>query len=211
MKRKTKNTLTGICATILALGALAGGLALLTNGFKEFDMFGIKEVDNSRVAITTKGTRGSKSVATYVFFDHPDLEFDSNIGTWPGIVAKDVVGTDGYDYVTDNEDGTYTIELTSILPLGYEDFGLFIKEGGTCGVVISYGDEESRIQSKDFFIEESGNHHLTLPTHNKGDITDTIVKFYKETLEDDETKEDEKKESTSNEVEEKSDVISDEN
>ena len=175
-KRNKKSNIVGvILGLVVVLAAIGGVSVILKNNVK--DTIINKNVDNSRVAITAKGSVGKKSVSAYVFFQHPELDESEYPVAWPGITAKDEI--DKYDYVHDNKDGTYTIELTSLLPLGYYDYSDFLSDGGSCGVVLSFGSDENLIQSKDFFLEESGNHHLTLPTHNYGEITDSVVKFVK--------------------------------
>lgn len=184
MKTKGKVILT---AVIFATLGLAGGLALLTNGFKEFDRFGITEVvDNSRVAITIDGTKDEQLVHAYFYFDHEEFENTFEPFKWPGISPKEDVKK---SYITYNEKDSYTIEFENLLPPKYQDFNKFLETGGTCGVVISYGDEESRIQSADYMVIESGNHHLSLPNQNGDKLTSKIIKFTKLGIKDTEEKE----------------------
>lgn len=177
MKRKTKNTIITIGAVVIAFGLLGAGSALLTDGFKDFKMFGIDKVtDNSRIAVTSKGSKGTSWVSTYVYFTHPDLEEEKQVKTWPGMMAKELV--DEADYVTYQGNNDYTIELTHLMPLKYTNFEKFFKDGGTCGVVLSYETEGGRIQSADYMITESGNHYLPLPTENEEEIKATKIEKF---------------------------------
>ncbi len=177
MKRKTKNTIITLGAVVIAFGLSGAGSALLTNGFKDFKMFGIDQViDNSRIAVTSKGSKGTSWVSTYVYFTHPELEEEKQVKTWPGMMAKELV--DEVDYVTYQGNNDYTIELTHLMPLKYTNFEKFFKDGGTCGVVLSYETESGRIQSADYMITESGNHYLPLPTENEEEIKATKIEKF---------------------------------
>lgn len=203
MKKKTKKALNGLCA-VLILGGVVGGTAYLTDGFKNFDFFKPTEkvVDDSRVAITMYGSHESKWTSAYVFMNHPDLEEAYlPLGSWEGIMPKDKVGKEDYEFITYNGNNSYTIELTELLPLEYDDFSKFIEDGGTCGVILSYATEDNmgRIQSADIVIEESGNHYLTLPTENYGSVSRNVVKYEKYAVVEDEAS-DEKQEETKTET-----------
>lgn len=203
MKKKTKKILGGVSVALI-IGAVVGGTAYLTKGFKDFDIFKPTEkvVDDSRVAFTIYGTENGKWTSAYVFMNHPDLE-DAYLplGSWEGIMPKDKVGKEDYDYITYNGNNSYTIELTDLLPLEYDDFSKFLEDGGTCGLILSYATEDNlgRIQSSDILIEESGNHYYSMPTENNGQVSHNVVKFEKYAVVEDEEKEDTSKEETKEE------------
>ena len=200
MKKKNKTLLiTSLVILTTAIGGVATAVA--TDGFTQF---GNKErplvVDNSRIAVTMHGTQDSKWTYCYVYMDHPKLEDSYIPESWPGIMPKDKVNKDGYDYISYLGDDTYTIEFTNLLPLEYEDYSKFVEDGGTINVVLSYASEDNSgyIQSKDILLDESGNHYFSMPTENYGDVAHNVQKFEKyEFVEIEKEEEEEKEDSTS--------------
>lgn len=182
MKKKNKNRLL-IFLTALISGGVVGSAFYITNGFKNFDLIKDEKtvVDETRVAISFHGTRSAKDVSAYVFMQIPDVEEAHVPFAWPGLMPTSAINSKEYDFVTYNGKNAFTIELTDLLPEGYDDFSNFIEDGGKLGVILSYMNEDDtiRIQSQDYFIEESGNHILSLPTKQYDKITSEIVKFEK--------------------------------
>ena len=140
-----------------------------------------KVVDESRVAVTFLGSYGSKQTSVYAFFEHPDLTESQALWDWAGIAPRSVAGTEGYEFITSNGGNSYTVEFTELHPLGYTSFEDYLNDDGALTVIISYAGEtaDSRVQTQNITLNESGNHILGLPTASYESVTHEVEKFYK--------------------------------
>ena len=179
--KKQNKVLTGILCGAVGLLAL-GGIGVLTEGFTEFDkdqLFG--EAESSRVAISFEQTEKDGEVSLFAYFNHEDLETTYQLETnTTGLIASQVVGTDGFDYVTVDKDDVYTVELTSLLPLEYDNYNEYLEDGGKCYVILV----KDGIVYETYEVEKSGNHIVTFDDENIGELDVNVDKFLVEETED---------------------------
>lgn len=178
-----------VLVSMLTFVTMAGIGTLIYNPFNEqINKEEEKVIDESRVAVSFLGSYGAKQTSVYAFFEHPDLAEPLALWDWAGVAPRSLVGTDGYDFITSNGGNSYTVEFTELLPLGYTSYEEYLNDDGALTVIISYAGEnaDSRIQTQNITLNESGNHIIGLPTASYESVSHTVEKFYKVVEKDDE-------------------------
>lgn len=187
-----KKLLSTVLITVLSTGLVVGVVGGVTNGFEDWNLKNWKnnlisedKIDNTRVALTMPGTYKEQDTYLYVYMDHPKLEDTYELYEWPGISLRNKYKTEGFEYISFDDNNLYTIELTSLLPLDYENYEEFQVSGGTIGAVVSYVNEDGeRIQSDNIVLNESGKHTVKMPRRNHDKVSHSVTKYIIEEVEE---------------------------